>query len=261
MNEQEIRKHVFAAYGSSLCRSYGDIRTYVATRKPPPHELSGAENKIYRKVMWDLAMQGVITPLGPELDTLLHNARLTNYGLECIAQEQVLPHDIDGYLASLRNSMGNETDGTLLQYSEEALECFHRSNLRAAVVMLGVAAERSLELLKYAYLQTLEEKARPKALSKLNDRNLRKRFDNLWKRIRDNTIPEDLEDRLEGDLRGAFQLIRRSRNEAGHFTPVETDKLTALACLASFPGYVRTVFQLVDFLKASSDSTTKSVDG
>ena len=248
MNEQENRKHVFAAYGSSLGKSYGDIRTYVATRKAPPYKLSSAENKLFRDVMWDLAMQGVIAPWGPEIDTLLHGARLTEYGHECIAHEQVLPHDIDGYLTNLRDLMGDEADEMLLQYAEEALECFHRNNLRAAVVLLGVAAERSLELLKGTYLQTLDEKARPKALSKLNDRSLRKRFESLWKRIEEAKIPDELQDKLEGDFWGAFQLIRRSRNEAGHFTPVETDKLTALACLASFPGYIRTLFQLAEHL-------------
>ena len=148
--------------------------------------------------------------------------------------------------------MGDEADKMLLQYAEEALECFHRSNLRAAVVLLGVAAERSLELLKDAYLQTLEEKARPKALSKLNDRNLRKRFDNLWKRIKAFEIPGDLQDKREGDFWGTFQLIRRSRNEAGHFSPVETDKLTALACLSALPGYIRTLVRLVEHFRTAA---------
>lgn len=244
LTEREIRKHVFAAYKQSLGKDYGDIRTYVATRKPPPYRLNYKEAATFQKVMWELTLQGVISPSGTGADGLLYGARLTEYGRECITQERVLPHDIEGYLANLIDAMSNDPDELIVQYASDALECFHRNNLRAAVVMLGVAAERSLEILKDAYMQTLAAEKRPKALSKLNERNLRKRFDNLWKRIQQVEIPDELQDRLEGDLRGAFHLIRRSRNEAGHFTTIEADKLTALACLASFPGFVRTASSL-----------------
>lgn len=252
MTESEIREHVFAAYKQDLGKDYGAIRTYVARRKPPPYDLKRDEVVAFHRVMWELVLQGVISPTGSRLDSLLHGWRLTDYGRECIAQERILPHDIDGYLANLSDPMGNEPDELILQYAREALECFHRNNLRAAVVMLGVAAERSLEILKDAYVQTLDEEKRQKAFSKLNDRNLRKRFDNLWKRIQQIGIPDELQDRLEGDLRGTFHLIRRSRNEAGHFTTVETNKLTALACLASFPGFVRTAFALAAHLEKDS---------
>lgn len=244
LTESDIRRHVLAAYKQGPGKDYGDIRTYVAMRKPSPHDLTYKEDAAFQKVMWELASQGVISPRGRGVDALLYGARLTEYGRECITQERVLPHDIEGYLANLKNAMGNEPDELILQYASDALECFHRNNLRAAVVMLGVAAERSLEILKDAYVQTLVEEKRPKALSKLIDRNLRKRFDNLWKRIQQVETPDELQDRLEGDLQGAFHLIRRSRNEAGHFTTIETDKLTALACLASFPGFVRTASSL-----------------
>ncbi len=248
LTEKEIRQHVLAGYKHSLGKDYNDIATYVRMRKPPPYQFTHEEDKAFGKVMWELALQGVLVPTERGVHGLLGGARLTEYGRECITQEQTLPHDIDGYVANLRASMDEAPDEMLLQYAEEALECFQRDNLRAAVVMLGVAAERSLEILKNAYIKSLDEENREKAESKLKERMLRKRFDNLWRRIHVNTIPEGLQDRMEGDFWGAFQLIRKSRNEAGHFTAVETDKLTALACLASFPGYVRTLFQLVEYM-------------
>jgi hypothetical protein len=249
LTESDIRKFVFAAYKEKLGKGYDGVKGYVATRKPPPHGLNGKELAAFRKVMWELALEGVISP-GTGADQLLHGARLTEYGCQCITQGRILPHDIEGYLGNLTTAMGDELDELILQYASDALECFHRNNLRAAVVMLGVASERSMEILKNAYVQALVEEKRSKALSKLNDRNLRQRFDNLWKRIQQVKTPDKLHDKLEGDLRGAFQLIRRSRNEAGHFTTIETDKLTALACLASFPGFVRTTFALAAHLRS-----------
>ncbi len=249
LTEREIRKHVFAAYKQSLGKGYGDIRTYVATRKPPPHRLNYKEEATFQKVMWELTLQEVILPTGKGVDALLSGVRLTEYGRKCITQESILPHDMEGYLVNLKDAMSNGPDELIVQYASEALECFHRNNLRAAVVMLGVAAERSLEILKGAYILTLPAEKRQKALSKLNDRNLRNRFDSLWKRIQQAKIPDELQDRLEGDLHGAFELIRRSRNEAGHFTTIETDKLTALACLASFPGFVRTFVSLATYFE------------
>ena len=133
LTESEIRKHVFAAYKQGLGKDYGDIRTYVATRKPPPHDLKYKEDVAFQKVMWELALQGVISPRGNGVDSLLYGARLTEYGRECITQERVLPHDIEGYLANLKDAMGSGPDGLILQYASDALECFHRNNLRAAV--------------------------------------------------------------------------------------------------------------------------------
>lgn len=249
LSESEIRKYVLAAYRQGFAKSYGDVSTYVATRKPPPHRLEPAEEASFRQVMWELAMQGVVSPRGAEVGELLRGVRLTDYGQACVSQEHVLPHDIDGYLGNLKNCMGQACDGFVLQYAKEALECFHRNNLRAAVVMLGVAAERSLDMLKDAYTQRLDEQERSKAVPKLNARHLRDRFNYLWSRIQKAGMPEELQDRLEGDFWGAFQLIRRSRNDAGHFTVIETDKLTAVACLASFPGFVSTLSKLVVQLK------------
>jgi len=244
MKESEIREHVFTAYKQGMAKSYGDVRTYVSTRKPPPHELNSLEEDGFRRVMWDLALQGVVSPQGVPAAVLLNTARLTEYGRQCVAQAALLPHDIDGYLENLKTCMGAASDELILQYAKEALECYHRNNLRAAVVVLGVAAERSLEILKSAYVKRLGEEERAKAAPKLNARHLRDRFSYLWKRLETMNLPGSLQDRLEADFWGAFQLVRRSRNDAGHFTAVETDKLTALACLASFPNYVRTVFAL-----------------
>jgi hypothetical protein len=213
LTEKQIRQHVLAGYKHSPGKDYGDIENYVRTRKPPPHEFTHDEDKAFGKVMWELALQGVLAPTERGVQGLLGGARLTEYGRVCVAQEQILPHDIDGYMANLRESMDAAPDEILLQYAEEALECFQRDNLRAAVVMLGVAAERSLEILKNAYIKSLDEENHEKAEAKLKERMLRKRFDNLWRRIYVRTIPEALQDRLEGDFWGAFQLIRKSRNE------------------------------------------------
>jgi len=248
LTESDIRKLVFAAYKYKPGMEYGDAKGYVKTHKPSPLHLNGKELAAFQKIMWELALEGVISP-GTGVEQLLYGARLTEYGRQCISEEQILPHDIDGYLANLKIAMGDELDELILQYTSDALECFHRNNLRAAVVMLGVASERSMEILRDAYVQTLDEEKREKAISKLNHRNLRQRFDNLWTCIQQVETPDELHDKLEGDLRGAFQLIRRSRNKAGHFTTIETDKLTALACLASFPGFVRTTFALAAHLR------------
>jgi len=261
MDKEEVRRHILKAYKESLGKSYGDIRSYVSHRKRPPYRLSPSEDAAFRQVMWGLTLQGVMTPSGKAVDDLLHEAHLTEYGQKCIAEDRTLPHDINGYLAHLRVSMGLEKDDLLIQYAEDALECFHRDNLRAAVVMLGVAAERSLEILKHAFLQTLDQEKRSKANQQLKKHLLRQRFDYLWKRIEQLGIPDDLQDKLEGDFWGAFQLIRRSRNNAGHFTAVATDKLTALACLAAFPGYVRTVFQLIEYLKTNPESEDLTSEG
>ena len=251
MLESEIRKHVFDACRQDLVRSQGDVHTYVMTRKPPPYELTTSEEATFRRVMWELALQGVIEPGASEVRALLQGANLTEYGRLCVQQEQTLPHDSEGYLRALKDRVGSKPDDLIMQYTTEALECFHRNNLRAAVVMLGVAAERSLELLKAAYADSLGGDERAKAEQKLNARHLRDRFEYLWKRVREMDLPSDLQDRLEGDFWGAFQLVRKSRNDAGHFTPVETDKLTALACFASFTGFVDTLSRLVERLSAT----------
>lgn len=252
MLESEIRRHVFDAFRQNLVCSQGDIHTYVTTRTPPPYQLTKSEEEAYRRVMWELAKQGVIEPGPQESRELLQCAQLTEYGKACVLRGEELPHDPEGFLKSFHDAMGGEVDKLSTQYLAEALECFHRGSLRAAAVMLGVAAERSLDCLRAAYTAGLSADSRAKAEKKLNSRHLRDRFEYLWQRVRELDLPADLRDRLEGNFWGTFQLIRRSRNDAGHFTTIEIDKATALACLASFPGFVRTLRELIPHLGSQS---------
>ena len=62
-------------------------------------------------------------------------------------------------------------------------------------------------------------------------------------------LPSELRDSLGTELTGIFQLVRRTRNDAGHPTGVRIEREEAYALLQLFPTYTKLAYDLVTWLK------------
>lgn len=101
-----------------------------------------------------LLNQGVIAPgavgnYGPDLP----NFHITDYGLKCLEEKEILPYDVNGYLAKLKNIPG--ITEWVEFYIKEALQCYNANCMEAAVIMLGLSNERIIDELISSLLDFL----------------------------------------------------------------------------------------------------------
>ncbi len=177
--------------------------------------------------------------------------RVTEYGKKVLEKREYVPHDPDGYLARIKSEIP-DLDGVILRYLEEALGCFRSDFLLAAAVMIGCAAEKALLLLVEAFGDAIADAAR-KARYEQDTKSwmISRKYAALWKELeaQASSLPRELGDDLHVILDRIFDLIRTTRNEAGHPTGGQIERETVHANLILFPSYCRRVYALMDYFR------------
>ncbi|RMD59498.1 hypothetical protein D6833_11355 [Candidatus Parcubacteria bacterium] len=179
--------------------------------------------------------------------------RVTEYGRRVAEAGEYQPYDPDGYLARLKQQIPG-IDPTIIRYLEQALKCLRMDCLLAAAVMTGCAAEKALLLLIEAYGNASKDgKERKMFVSQMDKRPIAQAYRAFWKRLepKAKTLPSALSDDLATMLDGTFNLIRRTRNAAGHPTGTSIDRETVHGHLILFPSYCRRVYALIEYFKAA----------
>jgi hypothetical protein len=154
------------------------------------------------------------------------------------------PRDPDGYLDRIRREVP-DLDNLVELYLTEALQSFNGRCYLATSVMLGVAAERTFLVMaqSYAMSSMTGAPAMAKELAKP-----RSNYFALWTEFRKRIEPvrQDLPDGLADPLTldAIADLIRLTRNEAGHPTGRKIDEDTARVHLTIAPMYLRKMHQL-----------------
>lgn len=201
------------------------------------------------EVMWQLIVQGVVTPGMNAANPALPWFRVTDYGRTVLEAERFVPHDPTGYLDEVRTVAQSATGDAALQYLEEALRCFTAGCNVAAVMMLGIAAEAAFLGLCAVIASTL------------GDGEIRREFEQLrwvkqkhrWVVDKYQSIPNDqrrsLPESLDVTLTSLADLIRRQRNDIGH--PAEEiptiDREQAFVYFKLFPTFISDVEALASY--------------
>jgi hypothetical protein len=75
-------------------------------------------------------------------------------------------------------------------------------------------------------------------------------YDAVWKKLDPvrEQMPETLRESVGVELAGVFELVRKTRNEAGHPTGRSIEREEAEALLLLFPTYSKTVYALIGWL-------------
>ncbi|WP_188760804.1 hypothetical protein [Edaphobacter acidisoli] len=124
---------------------------------------------------------------------------------------------------------------TVLLYMTESLNSFRGASYLGSAVMFGVAAETALLALRDAVHSALDtQQKKDKFKADTNGRpakriyvEIRKRLDSLLRQISSDLGMED----ISAELTGIFDLIRKTRNEAGHPTGRKlSGKKLSLSC-------------------------------
>lgn len=163
--------------------------------------------ELANEVMWQLIIQGVISPgrdsysIGPPF------FHITSYGREVLQSEHVPPHDPTGYMKRLRELSRTAVTDVAIAYVEEALRCFMGGCPIAATLLLGVAAESVV----LGLLDALEAAGRRPRRSA---RTIKPKHEWLVSQYKEDKagLPES----LGFTLTLLYDMIRRQRNELGH---------------------------------------------
>jgi hypothetical protein len=181
--------------------------------------LEPGESSLIHEAIWSFIVQGIIVPGLDDNNKEWPFIRLTDYGRRCIEKEGVLPHDPDRYLDDFRQNIPN-ADPVIVEYLTESLQCFLRDLQRAAAVMLGAASEKAVLLLIDSYVGAVSDPTRKGQTESqlVKAPSIYKKFEVFEKGFpaAKADMPKTLTENTDSLLRGVFDLIRNSRNEAGH---------------------------------------------
>jgi len=268
MKMEEARSFLMQALRQPHWRQIEDLLIAVGNLKPrdaPTQQsrqrfiadgrgyLERGESALIDELIWSLIIQGVLAPGIDDSNRNLPFLHLTDYGRKCVEENKILPHDPDGYLVEFRKAVPM-ADTVTVEYLTESLQCFIRGLDRAAAVMLGAASEKSVLLLidscaasiadptKRAATQAQIEKA-PSIFRKYEI------FEKQYPAFKAN-LPKDLTENVDSLLRGVFDLIRNSRNDAGH--PASgglVDRDTNYSHLRLFVPYCQRIYGLIGWFE------------
>jgi hypothetical protein len=165
------------------------------------------------------------------------------------------PDDVDRYMKSLMSQI-RDIDSRIVTYVREALQGYSAECYLASSVMLGVASERAFQLLGEAFAGWLPrdeerrfrdvfDKPRQTYISKFLE--FRRRIEPLR-----SQLPEEFSDNMALTLDSVLDLLRITRNEAGHPTGRSVDPHEAYINLQMFGRYLTKLYALQEFFRNNS---------
>lgn len=218
-------------------------------------ELDESDLRTVEQIVHEFYLEGILIPgvklkgnmssQGPTL--VFPRYHLTAYGEKVINTTEYQPHDPDGYLSRIKTEIP-EIDQVIIRYLEESLSCFRKNLLLAAAVMLGCAAEKAMLLLIQAFGDSLSDpQEKQKYEKETKSFIISRKWEALWKRLESisASLPDSLGEDLGTILERVFDIIRTTRNDAGHPTGKTIERETVHANLLLFPIFSKRVYGLI----------------
>jgi len=208
-------------------------------------------------VVWDLIVEGVLRPgQGSNGESNFPYVHLTEHGKK-VVDGDVTPYDPEGYLRRLKEAAPN-ADPVIIRYAAESAATLRQHCLLSSTVMLGVASEQAFLLLKEAYGEALnpaDQTAYNTKMEKLRSvKHQHQEFMDWWeKKLRNQVKPHRDSDWLTGvesSLNFVFGYFRDNRNKAGHPSDMAYPRDVCYAHLVMFPTYLRSMYELMDWLNS-----------
>jgi len=190
-------------------------------------------------VIWELIAAHVVAPgLSAHMSTALPFLHLTEHGRKCLEHDEYLPYNPDGYLERLSTRV-LELDDTVRLYVTESVQAFRHNLPLSSAVTLGAASEQVFLIASDALAAALPPAAQGSYRKKTSGKPIKKHFEEFMKRLPNvvDQLPGNVQDNLETDWNGIFNLIRNSRNDAGHPARPHVDMDEAAAGLQLFLGH------------------------
>lgn len=208
------------------------------------------------ETLWALLGEGLIflNPDGQGSGTDNWRWQLSAVGTKAATSGTWEPHDPERYMERLRAYSPSITP-VAISYVEEALRAFNARCYLASAVILGVASECVMEGLARAVSdatpgaqQLRRAIANPRTSQFTRFVELRKQLEPMR-----NALPDGLADTLPLDA--VADLLRVTRNEAGHSTGNQMDEDTAYTHLQMAARYLQKMTTLEAYFREKSASS------
>jgi hypothetical protein len=205
-----------------------------------------------RAALWELVIRGMLFPraIHDEDNTFF---TITSHGREVLEATEPTPYDPHNFLR--RVSEGSPIlEPETFAFLSEAVTCFLHGHNRAAAVMTGLASENEVLALIELYFRSLQGEEKRSFEHGINRaRNLKQKFDVLYADLyqQRGALPNGLGE-VDVWLNGVFQLIRLTRNDAGHPIGAEPAREAIYANLNLFLVYARNLSALKEHLRTST---------
>lgn len=249
------------------------------TESFPDYGVSAAIGSLVRQVLWELYVQGILSP-SPQAQKVLNMhkayagllplifqmdldcAVLTPYGVEILTDtsSRVQVHDPDRYLATFLNA-DPPPDAEMMRYLEECVSVFRGAHFLATVVLLGIASERLVEVLAESLRDALGDPAGTEWFNGkyVNKRDISKRFKALSGKLMgeygEELSSEKLKDAFNGVVTLTFEQIRQARNDIAHPQGREFTWNETSGFLHSFVQYFTYTNRIIALLRARHQAT------
>jgi len=189
--------------------------------------------------MWQLVGEGLVylDPEGQPMD--LWRWKLSESAVAALNSGVFEPHDPDGYLRALRRAIP-DLDAAVIAYLEEALRAFNTRCYLATSVLVGVASEKAMLDTAGAFADWLPEG---------EGTQFRKVLDNPRGQF-SAKLPVELSDSMALHLDAVADLLRVTRNDAGHPTGRAIDRDTAYVNLQMCARYLQRLWALKAFFRS-----------
>jgi hypothetical protein len=217
------------------------LNHYPAESRPSPHLIT--------QTLWSLVGKGLVYIDIQQPAPENWSWRLTNAGVESAKDEQFNPDDPERYLVRLRSNVPDISD-LVYMYAKEAIHCYNHECYLASAVMLGVASEAAFLEMAQASVNWLQSSGQK--LQEILDNPRQpyvKKFSEFRKRIepRKSELPTDLGDGMSLTFDSVLDLLRMSRNEAGHPTGKTISREDQYISLQMFGRYLKRLYDLRNF--------------
>jgi len=207
------------------------------------------------EVLWGLVGEGLVylDPGGQDPDNW--RWKLSAAGVAAVSDQAWEPREPEGYLRRLRRAVP-DLDPIVDRYLEEALRAFNARCYLSSSVMLGVAAERSFLELADSIVSAFPDRSNKLASALSNPRaSQHARFTEARKVLEPAraSLPQEYVDTLTLDA--VADLLRVTRNDAGHPTGTLVDADTARTHLLIAGGYFKKMAALQKHLAAMGNTS------
>jgi hypothetical protein len=212
--------------------------------------------KLASEAVWDLITERVLS-VGYNSDSPNYPSfHITEYGKQILKEEHFIPHDPEGYLQLLIKRVPSIDEITKIYVTESLQAYLHQLPLSSAV-MLGAASEQIFLVVSDALALAIKSQKEQENYNKaIKNKPIGQHFEVFKNRLFPlrKKLPDEIEHNLDKDWNGIFNLIRNTRNDAGHPSRPNITMDDALSNLLIFPSYCTRACALIDFLIANISS-------
>lgn len=203
-----------------------------------------------------LLNQGIIAPGGINNGPDLPYFHVTDYGLKCLEEKEILPYDVDGYLDTIK-TIPNISEWVDF-YIKQALQCYNANCMEAALIMLGLSSEKIIEE-QIDALSAYLLGNHPDKHSKMQGELLKARtasdkylifseyFQSIKKKIPDQEFKDMLYLMDSVSTMVYTNFTRITRNELAHPFDIRMERIEVLMIFISFIKYCKTQYGFINY--------------